>query len=267
MSTTTEPAVMRELRHAVIPIADVEVRDTGAGDGSSITLVGHAAVYDQETVLYDSTWWRLREVIARGAFTNVLARIRNPTSGDAASITGVHLNVGHDMTRAIARTGVTGVGALELTEDDIGLRVFARLDPADPDVAALVPKMRNGIVDQMSFAFTVAQDERTVQTDPAGNEDELRRILEIGDLFDVTVCAQGAYHQTDAALRARLHEILGRGGPTPPVLNQRGAPDDPVVTEPSAPDEPVVGVPYQRLAAARIRARALRVAHLKGTSR
>jgi hypothetical protein len=52
-------------------------------------------------------WWRLREKIARGAFTKVLA-----------SKPDVHLNIGHDMNRAIARTGVDGVGGLELTEDD-----------------------------------------------------------------------------------------------------------------------------------------------------
>lgn len=260
--STTMPATAPELRRAVMRISDVECRDTGSGDGSSMTLIGHAAVYDQETTLYDGGWWRLRERIAPGAFSSVLARLRSPGADGSAARTGVHLNVGHDMTRAIARTGITGIGGMDLTEDEIGLRVFARLDPTDPDVVALAAKMRNGIVDQMSFAFTVADDERVITTDAQGNEDELRTILDIGELYDVTVCAQGAYPQTDAALRSLAH-LMGRAGIDPAVQSTRGAADDPQVTSTSAPADPVVGVPAHRLEAARIKVRALTMAHAK----
>ena len=158
---TTEPAT-RELRYASAPLRGLELRESeGGGDGLIIT--GYAAVTEQETTLYDGRYLQLNEVVARGAFAPVLGR---------AGL-DVHLNIGHDMTRAIARTGVNGVGRLELTEDERGLRVFARVDPADPDVMSLEPKMRAGIVDQMSFAFTVAEDEAMVRDDD-GREVELQ---------------------------------------------------------------------------------------------
>jgi HK97 family phage prohead protease len=124
------------------------------------------------------------------------------------------------MTKAIARTGRSAnqVGGLELSEDKRGLRVFARLDPADPDVTALAVKMKRGIVDQMSFAFTVERDERVTITDEEEREDTLRTILEVRDLYDVTVVAQGAYPQTDASIRSLLRyasedgRAFGRAG-------------------------------------------------------
>lgn len=198
--STPLPATVPELRHARISLDALEVRDgEQTGDGS-LTLTGHAAVFEQETELFDMGWLRLREKIAPGAFSDVLGRQPD-----------VHLTIGHDFDKAMARTGVDGVGGLELSEDDTGLRVFARLDPAISFVRDLALQMRQGIVDQMSFMFTVAKDKREVETDEEGNEDELRTIMEVRDLFDVTVVAQGAYPQTDASLRAAIQAMSNRG--------------------------------------------------------
>jgi len=237
-SALLDAAGVVEARHALVRFRDVEFRDaSGTGDGS-FTLTGYAAVYDQETILYDGSWWRLREVIAPGAFDTVLA-----TSPD------VHLNIGHDMTRAIARTNVDGVGGLELSSDDEGLRVFARLDPADPDVVSLAAKMNRGIVDQMSFAFTIARAQYDSTVDENDFEDELRTILEIGQLYDTAVCAQGAYPQTSAELAMRsLTGVLGRAGVNlAGLLERRG--DEPGIEPPAptagdeTPPEPAEDVP------------------------
>lgn len=192
-----------EVRNVLVPLRDVEFRDaSGTGDGS-FTLTGYAAVYGQETVLYDSNWWRFREVIAPGAFDAVLET--NPD---------VHLNSFlHDFSRPVARTGIDGIGGLELASDSEGLRVFARLNPQDPDVLALAQKMPIGIVDQMSFMFTIASATYTSDVDEENDfEDELRTINQIGELYDVLVCAQGAYPQTSAelALRSRMNAALQR---------------------------------------------------------
>jgi HK97 family phage prohead protease len=232
MSEIQTPA-LPELRHAVVRLHDVEWRDaTQTGDGS-YTITGHAAVFEQETVLYDLGWYRLREKIERGAFTDVLAA--GPD---------VHLNIGHDMNRAIARTGVDGIGGLELSEDDVGLRVFARLDPGDPDVVALSSKMSRGIVDQMSFAFIVGESQRIVNEDDEGNEDVLRIIKRVAELFDVCVCAQGAYPQTEAALAMRATaQALGRAGIDLAGLTEpRSTPQEgvePVALEQRTDEEPV----------------------------
>jgi HK97 family phage prohead protease len=54
--------------------------------------------------------------------------------------------------RRIARTTN---GTLTLAEDETGLRVEATLDPADADVAYIAPKLRAGLIDEMSFAFRI----------------------------------------------------------------------------------------------------------------
>lgn len=196
MELTETPAPPREphaarWRAAVAPLAGVHVRDaTGTGDGSW-TVEGYAAVYEQQTTLYDTSFLRVREVITRGAFTNVLA-----------SQPLVHLNFGHDMTTAIAGTDVQGIGGLELAEDFHGLRFFARVDPSDPDAIRVAAKMRAGIVRQASFAFTI-DDEDTVEDDTDPDVvDVLYRINRIRQLFDVCVTAQGAYPQTESHIRA-----------------------------------------------------------------
>jgi len=53
----------------------------------------------------------------------------------------------------------TKSGTLELSTDRMGLRVRAYLDPRDPDVQALLPKMQRGDMDEMSFAFRVKEQE------------------------------------------------------------------------------------------------------------
>ena len=53
----------------------------------------------------------------------------------------------------------TKSGTMTLTADRRGLVVEARLDPSDPDVQALLPKMRRGDLDEMSFAFRVKDQE------------------------------------------------------------------------------------------------------------
>ena len=251
MPRTITPATMPELRRALTPIRGLQVRaGEETGDGS-LVIRGHAAVFDEETVLLDWGWWRLREVIAPGAFSAVLAR--QPL---------VHLVHEHDNQTAIAATDVEGLGGLELEEDDEGLRFFARCDPEDFDVARLAPKMRLGVVKQASFAFTIAAHKSESTFDKDGNEDELVTITEIGELYDVSICAQGAYPQTDSQLAARnLSHYLGRAAPAGPneedVAPEEPAEGDPAGAEDPVAPEPVGGEPSddRRRQLARLRAR------------
>jgi HK97 family phage prohead protease len=229
MMSITQPAAAPDLRHgrerlALAPLADVQVRDaSGTGDGSW-TIEGYAAVFEAETTLFDLGFYRMREVISRGAFTDVLAKPHL-----------VHLNFGHDMNTAIASTDVRGIGGLELAEDFHGLRFFARVDATDPDAVRLAVKMRRGVVNQASFAFTIGSEQLDAEdvTDD-GTVDELWRINTIRDLFDVCCAAQGAYPQTESHLRSLAAASFGRAeqsagrpgrasaGPEPIALTQSG---------------------------------------------
>jgi HK97 family phage prohead protease len=92
----------------------------------------------------------------------------------------------------------TKSGTLRLEPDAVGLRVFAELDASDPDVRALLPKMRRGDVDEMSFAFRVVDDVWT----PDYSEREITQVnLHRGDVSVVTF---GANPHTMAMVRAAL---------------------------------------------------------------
>lgn len=197
---TTQPA-KRELRYAVVPLVDLNFRDAQAtGDGSWL-IEGYAAVFDQATTLYDGKFFVVREEIARGAFANALARIGLPADDESRTL--VHLNYVHDMQAAVASTDAPGpIGRLILGEDERGLRFESRVDREDPDAQRMAVKMRNGIVNQASFAFTIEREQLTTTDLPDGREEDFYRILEVKDLFDVCVCARGAYQQTVSQLRS-----------------------------------------------------------------
>lgn len=111
--------------------ATLEIRE----DGGAPTLEGYAATFNQP---YDLG--PFREQIHPAAFNRTLGT--NPD---------VRLLIDHE-GQPLARTKS---GTLTLSADPQGLRIRAELDPSDPDVQRLLPKMRRGDLDQMSFAFRV----------------------------------------------------------------------------------------------------------------
>lgn len=146
-----------------------------ADDDGTIRVSGHAAVFNQEADIAGL----FREVIAPGAFREAIGR------------DDVVFLVNHDGL-PLARTRS---GTLTLTEDDIGLRMETELDADDPDVRGIVPKMKRGDLDKMSFAFRPTRQE----WDDSG-EIPVRTIHE-ASLFDVSVVTNPAYEGTDIGLR------------------------------------------------------------------
>ena len=188
---------LTELRFCVAPITSVEVRDpTGTPDGSW-QMSGYAAVFNQETVLYDGQYFRVKEKLDPAAFDAVL---RDQPMSDPSGV--VHFNFGHDMNRAVAATDVDGIGGLVLAADSKGLHYDSKVDREDPDAISMAVKMRRGVIRQASFAFTVAKASwMDLETDE-GPDESTRTILEIKHLYDVCACAQGAYPQTVSQLRS-----------------------------------------------------------------
>jgi hypothetical protein len=156
--------------------ADFEMRDdstTGAP-----TLEGYAATFNQE---YDLG--PFRERIDPGAFARTLSN--GPD---------VRLLIDHE-GQPLARTKS---GTLQLSTDSQGLHARATLDPADPDVQRLLPKMRRGDLDQMSFAFRVPSG-----GDAWENDYTLRTIREANLAGgDVSVVTYPANENTTVSVRA-----------------------------------------------------------------
>lgn len=127
--------------------SSVSVRGDG-GDGGPLVFEGFASVTGQGYEMWD---WAgpYTEYVHVGAFAETLAQ----------SDLDVPLVIDHVSSRRIARTGVAA-SPLMLSEvtsgDTTGLKVLApALDATDPDTAYIVPKLRSGLIDEMSFRFMI----------------------------------------------------------------------------------------------------------------
>lgn len=148
------------------------------GDGARVCRVeGYAAVFDQETVLYEYDGIQYKEIIDRNAFAG-------------AQMHDVVMNYNHG-GKPVARTKN---GTLTLTVDSKGLRVMADLGGTD-EGRRLYEEIRGGYLDQMSFAFTVRQD----KYDRAKH---LRRITGLKRIYDVAAVDVPAYDGTSIAARS-----------------------------------------------------------------
>ena len=90
----------------------------------------------------------------------------------------------------------TRSGTLRLTEDERGLFMETELDASDPDVRSIVPKMKRGDLDKMSFAFVPTRQ----KWDESG--DIPKRIIQEAQLFDVSIVTTPAYEGTEIGLRS-----------------------------------------------------------------
>ena len=162
-------------------MADLEYRSCAEiefrAEGDSVKVGGYAAVFNS----LSEDLGGFREVIRRGAFTHTIAQGAD-----------VRFLINHD-GMPLARTKS---GTLRLAEDDRGLRIDATLDPTDPDVQRLIPKMRRGDLSQMSFGFRTQKDAWRQE-----GADQIRELHAV-DLFDVSAVTYPAYQATDVALRS-----------------------------------------------------------------
>lgn len=160
-------------------------------EADGIRVAGYAAVFNQTTDIGGM----FREVIAPGAF------------GAAIGRDDVVFLINHDglpLARTRSRT-------LKLSEDSIGLRIETVLDAEDPDVRAIVGKMKRGDLDKMSFAFVATREEWDFNAEPP-----TRTIREV-ELFDVSIVTSPAYEGTSIALRSLEDARKGTKPPAHPA--------------------------------------------------
>lgn len=170
-----------EAERRTFKLARAQVKNSGDGSGR-LKVVGHAAVFNSNSVELRSAHGRFIERIDPHAFDNVLSR--DPD---------VLLTWDHETTLPLARTTA---GTLELSVNPHGLRYYASVTPTSyaDDLRSL---MNDGVVNESSFTFSVTKDgEHWEERDGY----ILRTITEVSDLFDVCVCAAGAYPATDSGI-------------------------------------------------------------------
>jgi HK97 family phage prohead protease len=176
-----------DARAAMSAPATMELRATDGGSG----FHGLASAYERGYVMYDS-FGEYTEVVTAGAGAVSLAR----------ADLDVPLVLNHDSLRRIARTTN---GTLTLRETDSGLEVEALdLDESDVDVAYIAPKIRAGLIDEMSFMFRIKRGTWSPDyTEYRIDEYDIHR-------GDVAIVGYGANPYTATELRAAPAVRSGR---------------------------------------------------------
>ena len=156
---------MKEKEVRSLPIGEFRLGD--ADENGQRTVTGYAAVWNTP-----SAGLPFEERIAPSAFKRSLSRA-------AAGQKIIAFLFGHDEQRALA---TTKSGRLQLTEDETGLRVEAKLDPADPDAAKVISMLTHeSAAAGWSFGFQKVQDAWD------GNQ----RTIKEANLFEVSILAAG----------------------------------------------------------------------------
>lgn len=161
----------KEIRLAEVELTEVE---------DKMILEGYAIVYNQETLIGDEEYGFIESISS------------NAITPDA--IKDVPMKYNHmDSFLIIARTKN---GSLELTSDDIGLKVRAELIDTqnNQDIYKMV---KSGLLDKMSFAFTVKE-----QTWNHDGSIPKRSITKIDRLYDVSIVDIPAYDNTSIYARS-----------------------------------------------------------------
>ena len=159
-----------------------EIRELGNGRAQLETLASHT--WRDERDWYEIGAGKLERIMP-GSFQRTLAA--DPD---------VSLLVGHSGL-PLARTRPRDRPTLHLREADRGLVATADVDLADPDVQAVIPKVRAGVC-EASFAF------RVMKGGDQWNDDCSRRTITACNLErgDCSIVAQGANPFTSVSLRA-----------------------------------------------------------------
>lgn len=220
MSESHVPASGPETRHVFTASFRGGLEESRGGNPEPV-LVGHGAVFNSWSETLRTPGGSFREKLDPGAFDDVLER--DPDVRLLFDHAGIPLG------RTKSRT-------LDLSVDKDGLRVWSRIHPDRRDILSALER---GDVDQMSFAFTIEDDEWQETDDPDVFE---RTIKRVGQLYDVSLVTYPAYPDTDAALR----DLRSAADAGKIALNEGSAAQaDPVgtsqegSTEPAAQADPV----------------------------
>lgn len=180
---------MQKIERRFIPATEIRA-DT---EGETRRIVGYAALFNSRSADLGG----FEEVIAPGAFKDAIA------GSDIRSL------FNHDPNLVLGRVKA---GTLRVEEDDRGLKI--ENDLPDTQVGRdLLVSMNRGDVDQMSFAFRIAQG-GDVWEERDGSV--VRTITKVAEMFDVSPVTYPAYPDTSVAVR-RLDEWKAEQAPDTPV--------------------------------------------------
>lgn len=149
-----------------------------AAENENYIVEGYATTFNSPYLLYTFDGVDYFEEVDRGAF-------------DEADTRDVIMQYDH-AGRVLARNKNN---TLTLTTDEHGLKVRADLSKSDA-ARSLYEDIKNGLIDQMSFGFTVEEDSYNKDT-------RTRKILKIKRLYDVSAVSIPANPGTEISVSTR----------------------------------------------------------------
>lgn len=167
-------------------IAELRAVDENSG---KMILEGYALTFETPAT-HRTGKYSFTEVIKRGALNNTDMR-------------DVPMRYNHNDTWVIMAR--TRNGSLQLTVDEVGLKIRAELIDTQSN-RDIYRAIQAGLIDKMSFAFTVAEngDKWTY-----GDSEEYREVYNIDRIYDVSVVDTPFYDAT--SVYARSVELLESG--------------------------------------------------------
>jgi HK97 family phage prohead protease len=169
------------------------VRAGDAAPNSIGTLDGYAAVFNQETKLFEGRNVVFYERIAPSAFKESLAR-----NDDIRAL------FNHDSGNLLGRRSSN---TLELSEDDKGLRVAIHLPDTQVGRDTLA-SVKRGDLTGMSFGFYIRKQSEQREEAANGGKAIIRTTIEAADLIEVSPVTFPAYPQTELAARSLTPDQL-----------------------------------------------------------
>ncbi len=173
---------MKEIRTMVTPM---EIRE--ATKDQPTVIEGYALKFNRASDPLGFGEYKFREKI-------------DPHALDNADMRNVVALFNHDQSQVLGRTGVN----LELSVDETGLRY--KLTPPDTQLGHdLVENVREGIISQSSFAFTLPDDPDSDEWTKDGDDEApySRLIRSIDHIYDVSPVTTPAYPDTEVKVGAR----------------------------------------------------------------
>lgn len=180
--------VNSEREYRRIDVANLETRTE---DNGQMIVEGYAATFNQPYVLYNTNVFELQEQIDPHAFDNT-------------DMEDVIMQYDHE-GRVFARKRN---GTLQLTTDEHGLKISARLDGTTIG-RQLYEEIKGGYTDRMSFGFTVDEEKRE-ETESQSKLSVLRTITKIRKLYDVSAVSLPANDATEISARSLSEGVIAQ---------------------------------------------------------
>lgn len=190
---------------------EVSIRSEDMEDGK-MRFSGYIAKFNEDSKELSQGRAKFTERLKPGCFKRALER------------DDIKMLVNHDKARVLGRNGIPDgeVGALSLSEDDVGLRFD--VTATDTSYARdLYENVKAGVINSCSFGFR-----NPTYKNSRGSDGKILREMQDCELFDVSIVTYPAYNSTTAQARSlediyeELREELGDGQETPEGEGESG---------------------------------------------